>query len=111
PLFIGERASRRSPMTTWVGAITGSTVPPKNPTYDNEGPPVMILTNTGTADDGRVPNNEWDHVEDSNSNHPLGVNFLFGDGSVRCINNEINPELWAAIGTRAGGETASLAKE
>jgi prepilin-type N-terminal cleavage/methylation domain-containing protein/prepilin-type processing-associated H-X9-DG protein len=107
-LFVGERASIRSPMTTWVGAVTGAIVPPRNPTYEAEGPPVMVLTNTGDAAAGRVPNNPLDHVEDSNSRHPLGVNFLFGDGSVRPIQNTIRPALWVALGTRAGGEPVSL---
>jgi prepilin-type N-terminal cleavage/methylation domain-containing protein/prepilin-type processing-associated H-X9-DG protein len=107
-LFVGERASRRSPMTTWVGAVTGCSVPPQNPGYDNEGPPVLVLTNTGTVEDARVPNNPLDHVEDSNSQHTQGVNFLFGDGSVRSISNTVNPAVWVAIGTRAGGEAVSL---
>jgi prepilin-type N-terminal cleavage/methylation domain-containing protein/prepilin-type processing-associated H-X9-DG protein len=106
-LFVGERASKRSPMTTWVGAVTGCTVPPQNPGYDNEGPPVLVLTNTGTVEDARVPNNPLDHVEDSNSQHKQGVNFLFGDGSVRSIHNTINPAAWVGMGTRAGGETVN----
>ncbi len=104
-LMVAERGSRRSPQTTWVGAITNSSVPPLNLGYDAEGPPVLVLTNTGTADDDRVPNNVFDHVEDSNSEHPDGVNVLFCDGSVRIINNNIDPRIWEAIGTRAGGET------
>ena len=107
-LFVGERASKRSPMTTWVGAVTGSGVPPQNPGYDDEGPPVLILTNTGGVADARVPNNPLDHVEDSNSRHPMGVQFLFGDGSVHPIQNTIRPALWVALGTRAGGEAVSL---
>jgi prepilin-type N-terminal cleavage/methylation domain-containing protein/prepilin-type processing-associated H-X9-DG protein len=107
-LFVGERASARSPQTTWVGAVTGCSVPPINPGYDYEGPPVLVLTNTGETADGRVPNNPLDHVEDTNSRHPLGVNFLFGDGSVRVIQNTIKPTLWEAIGTRSGGEPATL---
>jgi prepilin-type N-terminal cleavage/methylation domain-containing protein/prepilin-type processing-associated H-X9-DG protein len=103
-LAVGERSSRRSPMTTWVGAVTGCIVPPVNPTYDNEGPPVLVLTNTGEAADGRVPNNFLDHVEDANSLHIHGVNFLFADGSVRSIQNTISPITWAALGTRSGGE-------
>jgi prepilin-type N-terminal cleavage/methylation domain-containing protein/prepilin-type processing-associated H-X9-DG protein len=107
-LFTGERASNRSPMTTWVGAVTNCGVPPVNPGYDTEGPPVLVLTNTGDVEDGRVPNNPLDHVEDSNSRHPQGVNFLFGDGSVRVIQNTIRPALWVALGTRAGGEPVTL---
>jgi len=107
-IFVGERASFRSPQTTWVGAVTNCSVPPQNPGYDDEGPPVLVLTNTGEAADARVPNNPLDHVEDSNSRHPQGVNFLFGDGSVRVIQNTIRPVVWEAIGTRAGGEAVSL---
>jgi prepilin-type N-terminal cleavage/methylation domain-containing protein/prepilin-type processing-associated H-X9-DG protein len=107
-LFTGERASARSPQTTWVGAVTNSAVQPINPGYDVEGPPVLVLTNTGEAADARVPNNPLDHVEDTNSRHPQGVNFLFGDGSVRVIQNSIRPTLWEAIGTRAGGEPVTL---
>jgi prepilin-type N-terminal cleavage/methylation domain-containing protein/prepilin-type processing-associated H-X9-DG protein len=103
-LMIGERDSHKSPETTWVGAITNSVIPPLNPTYDNEGPPVLILTNTGTVADDRVPNNALDHVEDSNSAHPQGVHFMFADGSVQAINNDIDPSVWIALGTRAGDE-------
>lgn len=103
-LAVVERSSRRSPMTTWVGAVTGAGVPPINPSFDTEGPPVLALTNTGQASDARVPNNILEHVEDANSFHPLGVNCLFADGSVRPIGNTIRPATWKAMGTRAGGE-------
>ncbi|HSQ54329.1 MAG TPA: DUF1559 domain-containing protein, partial [Gemmata sp.] len=103
-LMVGERTFRKSPRTTWVGAVTGSVNPPQNPAYDMEGPSTFCLTNTGPASAGRVPNNPLDHVEDTNSNHTQGVNFLFCDGSVRPIQNSINPLAWEALGTRAGGE-------
>jgi prepilin-type processing-associated H-X9-DG protein len=107
-LFVGERASKRSPQTTWVGAVTNASIPPQIPGYDYEGPGVLVLTNSGTVEDGRVPNNPLDHVEDTNGNHAQGVNFLFGDGSVRSIQNTISPTVWVAITTRAGGEAVSL---
>ncbi len=111
-IMVSERASRQSPQTTWVGAVVGAVVPPKIPTFDNEGPPVLVLTNTGPARDDagqpianpRVPNNDLGHVEDSNSMHPQGVNIMFADGSVQSINNDIDPDVWVALGTRAGGE-------
>ena len=41
------------------------------------------------------------------SNHSGGVNVLFADGDVRFIPATINPKVWTAIGTRAGGEVVS----
>jgi prepilin-type processing-associated H-X9-DG protein len=107
-LFVGERASKRSPQTTWVGAVTGASVPPQNPGYDYEGPGILVLTNSGTVADGRVPNNPLDHVEDTNSMHMQGVNFLFGDGSVRIMQNTISPAVWVGIATRAGDEPVNI---
>jgi prepilin-type processing-associated H-X9-DG protein len=104
-IMAGERASKQSPMTTWTGAVTGASVPPTmNPAFENEEPPVLCLTNTGEAADGRVPNNPHGHVEDLNSRHPSGVNILLADGSVRMVHNAIRPVAWEALGTRAGGE-------
>jgi prepilin-type N-terminal cleavage/methylation domain-containing protein/prepilin-type processing-associated H-X9-DG protein len=113
-IMVAERASRQSPQTTWAGAVTNAVIPPKVATYDNEGPPVLVLTNTGQARDNtgksipnpRVPNNDLGHVEDSNSMHPQGVNIMFCDASVQTINNDIDPDVWVALGTRAGSEPA-----
>jgi prepilin-type N-terminal cleavage/methylation domain-containing protein/prepilin-type processing-associated H-X9-DG protein len=106
-LFVGERQSKLSPQTTWVGAVTNCAVPPLNPAYEHEGPPVLILTNTGEAADRRTPNNPLGHVEDASSRHSGGVNFLFGDGSVRFLRETIRPDLWEALGTRNGCEPIS----
>ena len=103
-IFAGERQSSKSPMTTWVGAVTGCVNPPLVAAYENEGPPTLVLTNTGFAADGRVPNNPLDHVEDTTSRHPGGVNFLYGDGSVRFLRHTLSPTTWEGLGTRAGGE-------
>ncbi|MBI2808302.1 MAG: DUF1559 domain-containing protein [Planctomycetes bacterium] len=108
-LFVGERGSRQSPMTTWVGAPAGARVPPVlNPTYDVEGDGVLVLTNSGLASEGRVPNNPFQHVEDTNSFHTIGVNWLFGDGTVRGISNAISPTTWVGLTTRMGNEVVTL---
>ena len=41
------------------------------------------------------------------SRHPGGVNSLFCDGSVKFLKNSIQPTVWWAIGTKAGGEVVS----
>jgi prepilin-type N-terminal cleavage/methylation domain-containing protein/prepilin-type processing-associated H-X9-DG protein len=41
------------------------------------------------------------------SQHPNGVQFLFGDGSIRFIKNEINLTVYRALGTRALREVVS----
>jgi prepilin-type N-terminal cleavage/methylation domain-containing protein/prepilin-type processing-associated H-X9-DG protein len=112
-LFVGERAwlwqgKVRSPITTWVGAVTHAVIPQTlNPLLGYEVEGVMVLTNSGTVAEGRVPNNSLDHVEDANSNHAQGVNFLFGDGSVRSIQNSISPAVWVGMATRSGGEVVN----
>ena len=66
------------------------------------------------TDDGQLrllfdtPNSPVAHVDDFWSFHTQGANFLMVDGSVRTINNSINPVTWWALGTRAGGEPVSV---
>src|SRR5262249_28127269 len=78
-LFVGERTSRRAPQTTWVGAVTDAVIPAYG--FDPDGPPVMILTSTGTAAGARVPNSEAGRFEDVGSLHTGLVNYLMCDGS------------------------------
>ncbi len=39
--------------------------------------------------------------------HPGGVNMAMADGSVRFVKQTITPQIWWALGTRAGGEIIS----
>ena len=41
------------------------------------------------------------------SYHPGGANAVFCDGSVHFFKDSINPDVWRAIGSRAGGEIIS----
>ena len=47
-------------------------------------------------------------VAPSTSRHSAGVNACLADGSVRFVADEIDPEIWSALGTRAGGEIVTL---
>ena len=47
------------------------------------------------------------NITNANSNHPGGANVLMGDGSVKFIKSTIQPNIWWALGTRAGGEVIS----
>ena len=40
--------------------------------------------------------------------HVGGVNFLFGDGAVRFLNQNIDGTVYEALGTRSGGERVSI---
>jgi prepilin-type N-terminal cleavage/methylation domain-containing protein/prepilin-type processing-associated H-X9-DG protein len=107
-IFIGERSSTLA-YAAWTGAVTGGQVPPKSPNpygYEAEESPVLILGHTGTSDDSppHTPNSEVNHVDDFSSDHPQGANFLFVDGSVQQLGSSIDPSVWRALGTRAGGE-------
>jgi prepilin-type N-terminal cleavage/methylation domain-containing protein/prepilin-type processing-associated H-X9-DG protein len=111
-LFVGERSSALA-YVTWTGSVTGAQVPPKSPNtygYPPEGAPILVLGHTGDASDvpPHTPNSPVNHVDDFWSPHPQGVNFLFVDGSVHILSNDIDPAVWWALGTRAGGETIPL---
>jgi hypothetical protein len=54
------------------------------------------------------PNDEHAHFDDFSSEHPSGVHFLVGDGSVRMLNDAIDLLLYQRLCTRAGGEVAIL---
>ena len=50
----------------------------------------------------------WQLVTPASSYHIGGVNVVMCDGSVRYVNDDVNPTIWMAVGTRAGGEAAHL---
>jgi prepilin-type N-terminal cleavage/methylation domain-containing protein len=86
-LITGERSSRLGG-TTWVGMVHGATE--------------AMARVVGSCD--HVPNDDHLHFEDFSSFHPAGANFIFGDASVHLISEDINPAVYHALATRAGGE-------
>ncbi len=47
-------------------------------------------------------------VVTARSNHPGGVSLALADGSVRWVRNGVEASVWAALGTRAGGEVFQM---
>jgi prepilin-type N-terminal cleavage/methylation domain-containing protein len=59
----------------------------------------------GVAD--HTPNHQDLHFDDFSSFHPVGANFLRGDGSVSLINDRIDLRVYQALATRQGGEATT----
>jgi prepilin-type N-terminal cleavage/methylation domain-containing protein/prepilin-type processing-associated H-X9-DG protein len=99
-IFVGERSSTMS-LATWAGAITNAQVPSVREPDSFSGASALVLGHCGP----HLPNDSIVTDADAMSSaHPKGVQFLFGDGSVCQINNEINMTVYDALATRAGGE-------
>jgi prepilin-type N-terminal cleavage/methylation domain-containing protein/prepilin-type processing-associated H-X9-DG protein len=107
-LFIGERNSTHS-KTTWAGAVPGGLVTAdqsSDPIGNAEYASALVLAH-GSAT--HLPNDPtvWD-ADIFYSKHTSGVNFLFGDGSVRPISSSINGKVYESLlgrddGVPAGG--------
>jgi prepilin-type N-terminal cleavage/methylation domain-containing protein/prepilin-type processing-associated H-X9-DG protein len=98
--FIGERCTTMS-WSTWAGVIPGSLDPSVRSPGDFSGGSAFVLGHCGP----HLPNDSIVTDADAmSSGHTGGVQFLFGDGSVRQIDNSISMAVYDALATRAGGE-------
>ncbi len=106
-LFVGERCTSMS-STTWTGAVTGGVVPAqrypdKSDQLANAELASALILSHGSR--SHIPNDQLVFDADATASfHISGVNFLFGDGSVRPIGNSIDGRVYEALLTRAGGE-------
>jgi prepilin-type processing-associated H-X9-DG protein len=98
--------------TTWTGAVTGGVVPaqrypnPADQLANAEAAAALVLAHGSRS---HIPNDQlvFDADATTSSFHTSGVNFLFGDGSVHSMSNNIDGLLYEALLTRSGGEAAS----
>jgi prepilin-type N-terminal cleavage/methylation domain-containing protein/prepilin-type processing-associated H-X9-DG protein len=105
-VFIGEHSSILSDKT-WVGVPPFSVSCPKYPFASdcNSGGDLVGVHSGPDAHDRpqviiHAPNNPVGHTDQMWSEHGDGCNILFGDASVRWIQEEIDPFLWVALSTR-----------
>jgi prepilin-type N-terminal cleavage/methylation domain-containing protein len=67
-----------------------------------------IPINIMESDDGNPQYLEWSRVSGFKSMHAQGAQFVMADGSTHFFNDTIEHRLFAALGSRAGGEAVSV---
>lgn len=90
-IFLGERASLRPHLSTWVGMPPGT----KCATALVVAASRSGFNNTGVG-------------HGFSSEHPSGAQFLLGDGSVHFVAETIDADLFRSVTTRDQGEPMSL---
>jgi prepilin-type N-terminal cleavage/methylation domain-containing protein/prepilin-type processing-associated H-X9-DG protein len=98
--FVADRTSQLS-YSTWIGGPTGALNPFLGSPGNFGAEVTLLLCHAGPTG----PNTPGVFDADSTSSpHRNGVPILFGDGSVRFVNNSISVDVWMALATIAGGE-------
>jgi prepilin-type N-terminal cleavage/methylation domain-containing protein/prepilin-type processing-associated H-X9-DG protein len=105
----GER-SQNLARATWTGAITNAAVPlvalQAGAGFDPEGGGALVLAHTGENHGPNAPSGQA-HGDQYWSLHPGGANFLFADGGVRFIKEQVGFTIFQSLATRASGEVLS----
>jgi prepilin-type N-terminal cleavage/methylation domain-containing protein len=104
-LFVGERGTNLA-LASWTGAPPTAIVPARAPSLPAGRAPAFTLGHTGDAAGFYVPNS-FQSVAGFSSFHPGVVQFLVGDGSVRCIRDGTSPAVWEGLGTRASADVVA----
>jgi prepilin-type processing-associated H-X9-DG protein len=103
-LLVGERTHRLG-LSTWVGAVTGTSVIPPPGSASPAGvwnSSNMVLGHTFEGDGG--PGAPGSEVTNFASAHSQGANFVFADGHVQFLRTAMNHQVYKALSTRAGDE-------
>lgn len=90
-IFVGERASTKPHLTTWVGMPPGS----KCAT-------ALVVASVAGGFDNTGARHGF------SADHPGGANFLLGDGSVHFIPKTIDETIIKGLATRDGDETVQI---
>jgi len=110
-VFFGEQTPTHN-NSTWVGIVPGSVTCP-TPRFafvdcDGAAPQINVHSGPGVNEFPPVihpPNSNFGYVDEMYSDHVNGGNVLLGDGSVRFASKTMNGAVWAALATRAEGDT------
>ena len=106
---VGERSQNCS-RACWAGAVTNAAVPLVallgGNGFDPEGGGALVLAHTGETHGPNTPSG-LAHADQYWSRHPGGANFLFADGSVRFIKEQVGFTIFQSLATKAGGEVLS----
>ena len=110
-VFVGEHHPILS-SKTWVGVVPGATVCPTERFAFGSCEPAATLVGAHSGPSSaehppviHPPNSPLAHACGMFSEHPGGCNVLLGDGSVDFISDLIHQPTWAALCTRAEGDT------
>jgi len=103
---------------TWVGVVPGAIIAgkPADAFPNREYAATLVQCHSGPSSFEsppviHPPNSPIKMACGMWADHPGGCNTLYGDGSVRFTSEMINQITWAALATKAGGETIDMVAE
>lgn len=112
-VFVGEMSSSMSDKT-WVAVVPGAISCPKTPfdRFNTECNAAGSLVGAHSGPDPadlpeviiHAPNNPFCHTCGMYSSHANGGHILMGDGSVRFVQESIDPFAWKGLSSRDGNE-------